>query len=612
MSDPLSRCQAPLPAEQQLRFLLQSVRDYAFITYDLENRITSWSAGAEAILGWTESEVLGKTGDLLFTPEDRAKGKVEREVETARREGRAEDERWHLKKGGIRLWGSGVMTVLRDEAGQPIGFAKVFRDLTQRRNAGMSVREREAQARALIANLPGGAAFVVDHDLCYLLAGGEALQTAGMTAEEFVGRRVEEVLPPALVAEYTASFRRVLEGEPFAREHEAHGHVYLTRGVPLYNDHGEVYAALAVSYDITERRRAEAALRESEARFRLLVENVQEYALFQTDLAGKVTSWNPGAERLFGYTSTEMLGQSVAQLLTPEDQAVGVLGQEIALVRAGERKQDARWMVRKDGTRFWAQWLTEPANDEAGHLRGLAKVLRDETDRLRSEQSLRASLAEKEALLREIHHRVKNNLQVIVSLLSLQADQITDPATLEIFQDTQSRVRSIARIHETLYSSRDLAEVEFGQYTHILLRDLFAFYDTPTEKIEWQLDVKDMALNITQAIPLGLILNELVVNCLKHAFPQDRRGTVRVSLRYVDEELAPGETVDDAPGQLCVEDDGVGLPPGFDLEQAESMGLYLVRILTRQLQGTLTWASGSGTRICIQFPLALEEAQVDL
>jgi len=446
--------------------------------------------GAERILGWCESEVLGQPGAIVFNDEDRAKGEVERELRIARAEGKAENERWHVRKDGSRFWGSGIMTSLRN-AGRPLGFAKVLRDLT-------------------------------------------------------------------------------------------------------------------------DRRLAEAALQESEERFRLFIENVREYALFQTDLTGYITDWNPGAERLFGYAKGEIIGQPASRLFTPEDQEAGVLQIEIVRALAGARQQDTRWMVRKDGSRFWAQWVTEPVRDGAGNIRAIAKVLRDETERRRSEEALRASLADKEALLREIHHRVKNNLQVVVSLLSLQAEQMTDPDAVEMFRDTEIRVRAIASIHESLYTSEDLAEIEFGAYARALISDLFALYAVPKDRIRWELDAEDMALSMAQAIPLGLILNELVVNCLKHAFGGGRSGTVRVSLRYVKELLGQEQTLDEGWGELRVEDDGVGLPDGFDLKQAPSMGLYLVRILTRQIRGSLTWRSRQPTSICVRFPLASEEARVDL
>ena len=176
-----------------------------------------------------------------------------------------------------------------------------------------------------------------------------------------------------------------------------------------------------------------------------------------------------------------------------------------------------------------------------------------------------------------------------------------------MFGDTEIRVRAIAAIHESLYTSEDLAEIEFGAYALTLIQDLFALYGIATDHIHWKMTAEDMALTITQAIPLGLILNELVVNSLKHAFKDGRDGTIRVSLRYVKELLEREQTLDEGSGELCVEDDGIGMPEGFEPEQASSMGLYLVQILTRQLRGSFSWRSGQPTRICIRFPLSLEE-----
>jgi PAS domain S-box-containing protein len=171
---------------------------------------------------------------------------------------------------------------------------------------------------------------------------------------------------------------------------------------------------------------------------------VQEYALFQTDTDGLVTSWNPGAERLFGYTTAEMLRQSVARLLTPEDQQARVLTQEIARVLTGEHAEDARWLVRKDGSRFWAQWVTEPVHDETGQLRGVAKVLRDETDRKRAEER-------QQLLIGELNHRVKNTLATVQAMASQTLRSTADPA--EFSSRFQQRLHALSRAHNLLTRS---------------------------------------------------------------------------------------------------------------------------------------------------------------
>lgn len=225
-----------------------------------------------------------------------------------------------------------------------------------------------------------------------------------------------------------------------------------------------------------ERARAEAKLRESEERFRLFVDNVQEYALVQTNPDGRIASWNPGAQRLFGYRPEQIMDQDFSILLTPEDREAGVFQDELAAVTNGQRNEDARWFVRQDSSCFWARWITEPMLDEAGRFRGLAKVMRDETEREQVEAFTRHSLAEKAELLKEVHHRVKNNLQVIVSLLNMQTAQIDDQNVLALFQETRNRVLAISSIHELLYRSESFASISLADYARQLAPGLVQFY----------------------------------------------------------------------------------------------------------------------------------------
>jgi PAS domain S-box-containing protein len=343
--------------------------------------------------------------------------------------------------------------------------------------------------------------------------------------------------------------------------------------------------------DVLERRRAQEALSQSEQRFRLLVDNVHEYALFQTDPEGKITSWNPGAERLFGYTSAEIMAQDVSCLLTPEDQKAGILHREIARVMQGQQTQDARWLVRRDRSRFWAQWVTEPVRDESGKLRGVAKILRDETERRKSDEMIRKSLAEKEALLREVHHRVKNNLQVITSLLNLQAQQLESKAVLTLFEETRNRVQSIASIHELLYRSEHVAAIDIIAYARQLAPDLVRFYGLE-HRIEVEVAGGNVTLDLERAVPYGLLLNELVTNACKHAFPPSQKGRIRLLFRRDADQI-----------ELTVSDDGKGLPANFDFRRSDSLGLKLVRGLTRQLRGTVECVPGNETSVRVRFPL---------
>ncbi len=227
--------------------------------------------------------------------------------------------------------------------------------------------------------------------------------------------------------------------------------------------------------DISARKLAVSALRESEQRFRMFVESVRDYALFQIDPTGTILTWNSGAEYLLGWNEQEAIGRNASIVFTPEDIAKGEPERELETARTKGHAEDERWHVRKDGTRFFASGVLTQVRDEKANLVGFAMVMRDITARKEQEERLRRSVDEKSTLVREIHHRVKNNLQVIVSLLSLQSNYSTDPQALAAFEETEGRVRAIAHIHERLYASEDLAEVEFGANLGDLARELVEF-----------------------------------------------------------------------------------------------------------------------------------------
>ncbi len=193
---------------------------------------------------------------------------------------------------------------------------------------------------------------------------------------------------------------------------------------------------------------------------------------------------------MLGYSDAEILGESGARLFTPEDVAKGEPHKEMQQAIAEGRAPNERWQVRKDGTRFWASGVLTPMYDQQGRLRGFAKVMRDETEHRRTDERIRASLREKEALLKEIHHRVKNNLQVITSLLRLQSHNIPDERMRTQFDEACNRVRAIGRIHELLYNSPDLAHVDFGTYLERLTRDLFSFYGVDHGRIQVSIDAQ--------------------------------------------------------------------------------------------------------------------------
>jgi len=238
--------------------------------------------------------------------------------------------------------------------------------------------------------------------------------------------------------------------------------------------------------------------------------------------------------------------------------------------------------------------------DHPEHGRVWIVVHTDITERKKVEEQIKASLREKEILLREINHRVKNNLQIISSLLSLQADSIEDKQAQKLFEESQNRVRSMALIHEKLYQSKDFAHVNFGGYISNLATELFQFYKVNPSKIKLVLDTEDISIDVNTSIPCGLIINELITNVLKHAFPfstvssgngKDVLNEVSISLKQMDSTI-----------ELTVSDNGVGIPSDIDFSHPKSLGLHLVHMLAEsQLNGNIELDRSHGTRLKIVF-----------
>jgi PAS domain S-box-containing protein len=321
---------------------------------------------------------------------------------------------------------------------------------------------------------------------------------------------------------------------------------------------------------------------------------------------GRIRMANRHSEQLFGHRREDLAGQPVETLVPerfrgphPEHRAGFLRAPSVRAMGAGRDL----FGLRRDGTEVPIEIGLNPMR-VGGELYVLASII-DITQRKRGENLLRASLAEKETLLREIHHRVKNNMQVVSSLLSLQTSNVDEPRYRAMFEECQARVRAMALIHEKLYASGNLAQLEAGEYVRELAQMLVRSYDQGRGRVRLELTAEALPLDIQTAIPVGLLLNELVTNAMKHAFDDDGFGTVHVGLRRIGS----------AGAELRVADDGRGMAepqPQTEAIPARGLGLRLVRGLVRQIDGELRRRSdpGRGVEVAIQFPLPASVAGV--
>ena len=312
-------------------------------------------------------------------------------------------------------------------------------------------------------------------------------------------------------------------------------------------------------------------------------------ALIILDRIGCITSVNGAALELLGYQRDELHGRPFHEICSAP--AGRTSGATVRVTDDGIVAVEERELLRKDGTRIPVSFSGAELRPGDGPPEGYVCVAQDRTERRLIEERIRSSLAEKELLLREVHHRVKNNMQVISSLLAIQASYTDDPQTRAQFDQSQDRIRSMALIHDQLYLAADLAEVDVGAYLELLTTHLLQSFDS-RERATIDLEVGSLSSDLDQAAACGLIVNELVTNSLKHAFPEGVTGKIRVSLS----EDEAGNRI------LLVADDGCGLPDDLDIEASQTLGLTLVRALVKQYHGHLVLGREGGVEVRIIFP----------
>ncbi|MBI5687994.1 MAG: PAS domain S-box protein [Verrucomicrobia bacterium] len=463
----------------------------------------------------------------------------------------------------------------------------------------------EGLFRSLLEAAPDGMV-IADERGTIVLVNGEAERMFGYPRAELIGQKVEVLVPQQFRGHHEAQREGYIHDprtRPMGIGMELSGRrkdgtefpVEISLS-PLKTAQGVLVSAAV--RDVTERRRIQQALRESEQRFRVLVHGVKDYAIYMLDPEGRVMNWTEAAEATTGYQTEEIVGQDFSRFFTPEDRERGKPAEALRGAAEAGRWEEESWRVRKDGSRLYVSTVLTALHDEQGRLTGFATVTRDITERKRVEEMKRkeeqmAEALRREVLLRrEIHHRVKNSLQIVSSLLFLHAQSIGDPRLEEILNESRSRVTSIALIHEKLYRAGNATKIDFADYIQDLVRDVFQALRINRAMIAPRIETQPVLVGVDVAVPCGLIVTELVSNALRHAFPGARTGEVAVELHPNGHDTLT----------LRVSDNGQGMPKDFDWQHTRTLGLQLVNDLARQLDGNIKFESGPGTAVTITFP----------
>jgi PAS domain S-box-containing protein len=589
-------------SEERLRLAHQAARIGTF-EWNIKTGVNIWSPELEAMYGIAPGTFActQPAWENLVHPEDRvgAIAAVQRAFET----GEPTEDEWRvIWPDGSVHWLFGRFQVLKDAQGNPARLTGVNIDITARKHAEEVLLETEEQFKVLTQNLHSAVALVDEHG-AFIIVNGSFRRMFDIPEEEDIlnvnsrdwkqwqvfdehGRLLEVDEHPVRKAVLTNT---AVKNQLVALKSPSSQNLrwLLVSAEPILDTQGKLYRLICTYYDITERKQADEVLRTSHERLKKVLEVETVGVMFWDLTTGCMTDANNTFLKLMGYSRREVEARELTwQKLTPPEYIDVSLAEIRKFEMTGRVGPYEKEYLRKDGTR---RWLLFAGSSLGGNA--CVEFCVDIADRKQAESALRKSLAEKEVLLKEIHHRVKNNMQVISSLVDLQTDQVGDAATKAVLQDVTHRVRSMALVHEKLYQSADMARVDFADYARSLLGYLWRAYGTAAANVRLTLDLEQVPISVNSAVPCGLILNELATNALKHAFKNTGMGEVIVSLR--------GSHAGDV--SLRVRDNGKGLPPGFDWKQSKSLGLHLVKILAGQLSATVDVSSVEGTEFSISF-----------
>ena len=501
------------------------------------------------------------------------------------------------KFDGTQMWVEGNYICIYDSHGRIIGHFGVQRDISDRKKTEAALKESEERFRQLAENIESvfWMVNVQPQEIVYISPGYEKIWGRSCNDLYAYGRFFAESIHPEdrdrVMAKFTQQI--VSEDEIEYRIVRPDGEIrwIRDRAFPIKNEAGQVYRVVGIAEDISARKQAEKAIRESEERFRQLAEHIQDsFWLVSADFTDLLYI-SPAYEQIWGRTREELYAEPLKcmESVHPEDEYL--LEESMRRVLQGESTSTEYRIFRPDGTIRWLCDRAFPIYDESGKVYRIAGICEDISDRKFTEARIQAALREKEILLKEIHHRVKNNMQVVSSLLQLQAQYIEDEPTLALFEESQTRIHSMALIHEQLYQSENLDRIDLPLYVENLVANLYQSFGCSNTSIQFNLNIDPIYLNIETAIPCGLIINELVSNSLKYAFTQSSGGEININFHEITSQQF----------YLTIQDNGSGFPAGFDVENTETLGVRLVRMLTHQLDGTLVIDSQCGTCYHITF-----------
>ncbi|MBI5679887.1 MAG: PAS domain S-box protein [Methanobacterium sp.] len=576
-------------SEEKYRTIFEESFDGLFVTSP-EGKILDMNKKGIEMFGYdTKEEILrlDLEKDVYANPEDR-----KRILAMVNKERSAEYEIVVKKKNGDTMITKCSLTAVKDEDGVITSYRGIIRDITQQKKDEESIIKAKEEWENTFEAVPDLIA-ILDNNFKVVRTNKAMADRLGVDPEEAVGVTCYEVVhglnePPSF-----CPFRKLLEdGEEHTAEvHEDRlGGDFIVSVSPLHDSDGKLLGSVHVARDITGRKKMEEELQESEEFLRNIVENIPSMVFVKNaeDLSFKIV--NKVGEIYFGHPGSELIGKNDYDFF-PKNEADFFTQKDREVLQSNELLEIPEETIetKKLGSRL-LHTKKIPLLDKEGNPQYLLGISEDITEFKLAIDALKRSLKEKDALLSEIHHRVKNNMQIISSLLNLQSQFVANDEIVDVLHESQNRIKVMANIHEKLYLSEDLNRINFSYYIPGILDGLFQSYSVKKGQIVPIFEVKNIMLNIETAVPCGLIISELISNSLKYAFPDERKGEIRVAIK------AHGSKYD-----LIISDNGVGFPADVDFRNTNTLGLQLVNNLVEQIEGEITLDKSHGTEFKITF-----------
>lgn len=463
-----------------------------------------------------------------------------------------------------------------------------FRDISLRKFAMDKLKKSESLYRTLFSLLPTGILFIDVNG--NILEVNEAIcQILGYTKEELVGKNVQIISFNQNLKSIELNIRKIIENkrlQHLVKNIRKDGSICFLELIEtvIQLENGKT-GILSIAKDVTETKLAEDALFKTEEKLRALIQS-GILGTMMSDRHGNILEVNDAFLNITGFVRSDIGSPYFnCRLITPEEFYPIETEKILEAQRKGRCTPYQKQYIRKGGTKVWVLIGFILLGEKQENI--FAAVI-DITETKAAEEALQKSLQEKEVLLREIHHRVKNNLQIIYSLLDLQLESVESKELFKFFQNLKDRVRSMALIHEKLYQTGDFSQIDMKDYITTLVDYLYNSYIKYSGEPEFEIEVEDIKLPIDSAIPCGMIISELISNSLKYAFPSSCNiEEPRISLKF--------KRINETEYELCIADNGIGIPKDYDIENSQSLGLQLIGMLTQNLNGKLTRANNLGT-----------------